>query len=156
VVPQGIARLDRLAWWLDDCIRLPGTRVRVGVDPLLGLIPGVGDTVAALMSLIILGHAVHYRLPGVVIARMGLNVAFDYAISVIPIVGDAADFFIKSNRWNLDLLRAYAGTEQRPSWRDYAFVFGIITGVIVMIAGGIAVVAFLVHAAFTALARRTW
>src|SRR5262249_47421806 len=88
--------LDRIASLLDDFIRIPILNVRIGLDPILGLIPWAGDTLTAFFSLFLIGSAIQYRLPKVVILRMAMNVAFDYLIGLIPFVGDAADFFIKS------------------------------------------------------------
>jgi hypothetical protein len=69
---------------------------------------------------------------------MAMNVAFDYLLGIIPFVGDASDFFVKSNRWNMNLLRRYAQERRRPSLSDYLFVASVIAGLVSLIAGGIA------------------
>jgi len=145
--PQvGVERAERVAYWLDDLIRIPFTNFRIGIDPLLGLVPWVGDTATALFALYIVGSAIYYGLPKVVIARMGLNVAFDYLIGIIPFVGDASDFFIKSNRWNMNLLRKHAEVQRRPSLGDYLFVGLVISLVLALIVGGVTLVYFLLRA----------
>lgn len=133
-----IESLDRLARILDDFIRIPFLNIRVGLDPILGLVPWAGDTLAALFSLYLIGSAIQYRAPKVLILRMAMNVAFDYLLGIIPFVGDAADFFIKSNRWNMNLLRKYAQERRRPSLSDYLFVTVVIGALLSLIAGGVA------------------
>jgi hypothetical protein len=132
--------LDRLARLLDDFIRIPFLNVRVGLDPILGLVPWVGDTLTALFSLYLIGSAVQYRAPKVIIMRMAMNVAFDYLLGIIPFIGDASDFFVKSNRWNMDLLRRYAQDRRRPSLSDYLFVTAVIGALVLLIAGGVALI----------------
>ncbi len=135
-----IESLDRLARILDDFIRIPFLNIRVGLDPILGLVPWVGDSLAALFSLYLIGSAIQYRMPKVVILRMAMNVGFDYLLGIIPFVGDAADFFVKSNRWNMNLLRRYAQERRRPSLSDYLFVTAVIVALASLIAGGVALI----------------
>jgi Domain of unknown function (DUF4112) len=132
--------LDRVARVLDDFIRIPFLNIRIGLDPILGLVPWAGDTLAALFSLYLIGSAIQYRAPKVVILRMAMNVAFDYLLGIIPFVGDASDFFVKSNRWNINLLRRYAQERRRPSLSDYLFVTVVIGALVLLIAGGIALI----------------
>lgn len=132
--------LDRLARLLDDFIRIPFLNVRVGLDPILGLVPWVGDTLTALFSLYLIGSAVQYRAPKVIVIRMAMNVAFDYLLGIIPFVGDASDFFVKSNRWNMNLLRRYAQDRRRPSLSDYLFVTAVIGALVLLIAGGVVLI----------------
>jgi hypothetical protein len=133
-----IESLDRLARILDDFIRIPFLNIRIGLDPILGLVPWAGDTLAALFSLYLIGSAIQYRAPKVLILRMAMNVAFDYLLGIIPFVGDAADFFVKSNRWNMNLLRRHAQERRRPSLSDYLFVTAVIGALLSLIAGGVA------------------
>jgi hypothetical protein len=132
--------LDRVARIMDDLIRIPILNLRIGLDPILGLVPWLGDTASALFSLYLIGSAIQYRLPKVVILRMAMNVAFDYLIGIIPFVGDATDFFIKSNRWNMNLLRRYAQERRPPSFTDYLFVIFVIGALVAVIAGGITLI----------------
>lgn len=130
--------LDRAARLLDDFIRIPILNIRIGLDPILGLIPWVGDTTTSLFSFYLIGSAIHYRVPKIIILRMALNVAFDYLIGIIPFVGDAADFFIKSNRRNMNLLREYARERQPPGAGDYLFVILVIGALLGLLVGTIA------------------
>jgi hypothetical protein len=141
-----IESLDRVARILDDFIRIPFLNIRIGLDPILGLVPWAGDTLAALFSLYLIGSAIQYRAPKVVILRMAMNVAFDYLLGIIPLVGDASDFFVKSNRWNMNLLRRYAQDRRRPSLTDYIFVTGVIGALVLLIAAGVALVFYSLRA----------
>ena len=128
--------LERLSWLMDDLFRVPVLGWRFGLDALIGLIPGFGDTATSLVSFYILAAAVRYRVPKVTLARMGLNIAFDYLAGSIPFVGDLADAAWKSNHKNIDLLkkRATVSAEDARSGRmsDWLFVGGIILGLIAL------------------------
>jgi len=124
--------LERLGWLMDDLFRVPVLGWRFGLDPLIGLVPGLGDTSTALVSFYILAAAVRYRVPKITMLRMGLNIGIDYVFGSLPIVGDLADAWWKSNRMNLELLqkRATVSAEEARSGRasDWLFVGGIIVG----------------------------
>src|SRR5262247_3763557 len=138
--------LDRLAHILDDFIRIPFFNIRIGLDPILGLVPWAGDTLSALFSLYLIGSSIQYRAPKVIIMRMAMNVAFDYLLGIIRFVGDASDFFVKSNRWNMNLLRRYAQERRRPGVSDYLFVTAVIGALVSLIAGGVALIFFSIKA----------
>lgn len=104
-----LKQLDRLTYLLDDQFGIPGTRWRIGIDGLIGLIPGVGDLVTGGMSLYILLQARRLNLPRHVQARMLANIATDVVIGGVPLAGDLFDFAFKSNRRNLALLRRHLG-----------------------------------------------
>src|SRR5688572_4511173 len=137
--------LERLSWLMDDLFRVPVLGWRFGLDALIGLIPGFGDTATSLVSFYILAAAVRYRVPKVTLARMGLNIAFDYIAGALPLVGDLVDAAWKSNHKNLDLLkkRATVSSEEARSGRfsDWLFVGGIMLG-LVALAIGSALVSF--------------
>jgi hypothetical protein len=126
--------LDRLAWLMDDLFRVPGLGWRFGLDALVGLIPGFGDTATSLVSFYILVNAVRYRVPKITLLRMALNIGLDYVVGSVPLVGDFLDAWWKSNQRNLDLLRQRAtvsAEEARSgSTSDWLFVGGIIVGLI--------------------------
>ena len=117
---------------MDDLFRVPVLGSRFGLDAIVGLIPGLGDTSTALVSFYILASAVRYRVPKITLLRMGLNIGIDYVFGSLPIVGDFADAWWKSNRKNLELLqkRATVSAEEARSGRasDWLFVGGIIVG----------------------------
>jgi hypothetical protein len=126
--------LRSLKRWLDEAFRVPGTAIRFGWDPIIGLVPGVGDLLTALFSGAIILQAHRMRLPRVVILRMLLNVVIDLAVGVVPLVGDAADVFWKSNTKNFALLELHADEVQPPSAGDWLFVLGVLTAIIVIAA----------------------
>jgi len=102
-----LRRVARLAYWLDDRFRIPGTRRRLGLDGLLGLVPGVGDAATTLIAAYILLEAARLGVPRAVLARMLANVGVDFAIGLVPLVGDLADLAWKANRRNAHLLREH-------------------------------------------------
>lgn len=127
---DGLRRLARL---FDSAFQIPGTRFRFGLDPIIGLIPGIGDLASPVLTILILWHGVAARLPKVVLARMVFNAAIDAAIGAIPIVGDAFDFAWKANDWNLALLERHATPGARASTGDWLFV-GVCTVLIALCA----------------------
>jgi Domain of unknown function (DUF4112) len=105
-----ILRLNRirlLSHLLDEQFRLPGTKYRVGLDGLLGLIPGIGDAVGALLSAYILYEAIKLGVPRLTLARMVVNIGLDAVIGAIPLAGDVFDILWKANKKNLALLHAH-------------------------------------------------
>ena len=100
---DALASLERLVSLLDDRFSVGG--FRFGLDGLLGLVPGVGDTVGALASAYVILAARRLGAPRSVLLRMGGNLALDYLVGAIPLLGDLFDFGFKANRRNLDLLR---------------------------------------------------
>ena len=122
--------LRSMQWLLDEAFRVPGTSVRIGWDPIVGLVPWAGDLVTALLSCAIVFHAHQMRLPRVVQLRMLMNVAIDLLVGAIPIVGDAADAFWKSNSMNMALLERHAAEVRPASAWDWLFVGGIIAAIV--------------------------
>jgi len=117
---------------MDDLFRVPVLGWRFGLDALIGLVPALGDTSTTLVSFYILASAVRYRVPKITLLRMALNIAIDYVVGALPVVGDLADAWWKSNRMNLELLqkRATVSAEEARSGKmsDWIFVGGIIVG----------------------------
>lgn len=132
--------LERLSWLMDDLFRVPVLGWRFGLDAVIGLIPALGDTTTSLVSFYILVSAVRYRVPKITLLRMGLNIAIDYVVGSLPVVGDLADAWWKANHMNLDLLRRHAGTAEEASsarTSDWIFVGGIIAVLSVLAIGSI-------------------
>jgi hypothetical protein len=125
-----IETLRRLRWFLDEAFRVPGTSIRVGWDPIIGLVPWAGDLLSAFMSCAIVFHAHQRRLPRIVQLRMLMNVAIDLLVGAVPIVGDAADAFWKSNSMNMALLERHADEIRPASAGDWLFVAGVITAIL--------------------------
>lgn len=109
--------IHRLAWWLDNAIAVPGTRFRIGFDALIGLIPGIGDLVGALLSSYIIAVAAARGLPPSALARMAINVGLEAIVGVVPIAGDLFDAAWKANQRNIRLVEQF---EEKPAaaWRQ--------------------------------------
>ena len=131
--------LDQLAFYLDGLFRVPGTTWRFGLDGIIGLVPSVGDTLTSIASFYILFAGVRYGVPKITLLRMAMNIAIDYLLGSIPVVGDAFDFVWKSNQMNMDLIREGATGRDAGKASDYAFVFGLVGGLIVLLLGSIVV-----------------
>lgn len=133
------ARLRRLAWLMDNSIRLPGG-FRIGLDGLIGLIPGVGDVLAAGVSSYILAEAARMQVSGSVLARMGLNVVLDLLIGAIPVLGDLFDFAFKANSRNMRLMDAHLAAPGPTRTRSRAVVAAAVVFIVLLIAVAIAIV----------------
>jgi hypothetical protein len=118
---QRTRRALRLAHALDTAFRIPGTRIRFGIDPLLGLLPGLGDAIAAVLGSYIIWSALRAGAAPVLIARMLGNIAIDAIVGAIPIAGTLFDVAFKAHRRNAHLLaewsRSPAATEARQRRR---------------------------------------
>jgi hypothetical protein len=124
--------LRKLQHLLDNAFRVPGTSLRFGWDPIIGAVPWVGDVLAALFSCAIVLQAHHMRVPRTVQARMLLNTAIDVIVGCVPVVGDVADVFWKSNARNFALLERHATEPQPATIGDRLFVGGVLIAVAAM------------------------
>ncbi len=113
-LPADLLALRKLAWILDAAIPIPGMRRRVGLAPAIGLIPGVGDIVGAILSSWIVFGALRHRVPFGRVARMVLNILVDLLVGSVPILGDAIDFLFQENLTNVHLLLQYRDRSQPP------------------------------------------
>ncbi len=117
--------LELLRQWariFDSQFRIPGTDIRFGIDPLLGLVPGIGDLASPILSMFMIWHGVKLRVPKIVIARMMANALIDAGVGAIPVVGDLFDFGWKATAWNLALLERHAMPGRGATSGDYVFV----------------------------------
>src|SRR6185503_82648 len=130
--------LERLSWLMDDLFRIPGIGWRIGLDAIVGLIPGFGDTATSLASFYILASAVRYGVPKITILRMGVNIGIDYLLGSFPLVGDVFDGWWKSNQMNLELLRKRA-TVSRSEARKGKISDWLFVGLIILVLAGLAV-----------------
>ena len=117
-----------LAFVMDNFFRVPGTSFRFGLDPLMGLIPGLGDTGSTVISAMALIAATRRGLPKILLARMSLNILINEVVGIIPVLGDAFSFWFKSNARNYDLLRQYTAASRRSTTSDWIFVVGVLGG----------------------------
>jgi hypothetical protein len=135
---EEVRRLEALAWLLDSSIPIPGTRLRIGLDPIIGLIPVVGDLIGMLFSAYILVRAARLGIPRVTLMRMGFNVTLETVVGIVPIVGDAFDFWWQANRKNVELLKAHVrdpGRARRGDWL-FAMLFLIGAAALLFLLGG--------------------
>lgn len=142
VAPAHVQRARALAKLLDNAFPIPGTGMRVGIDPLLGLIPGLGDLVGAGVSGYILVLAAQAGAPKTVLLRMLGNIATDSLLGAVPALGDLFDFGFKSNARNMKLLERYTEAPVTTKRTSGAVVFAIVLLVLLLAAGGF-VLAFL-------------
>jgi hypothetical protein len=114
---------EGLVTLLDDRFRIPGTNVRFGLDPIIGILfPGVGDAVTGTGSIGLLALAVRRGVPRVVLWRMVLNILIDVLFGSLPVVGDIFDVAFKANRRNLELIRAHESPDSKATVWDYLVV----------------------------------
>ncbi|MGP8174686.1 MAG: DUF4112 domain-containing protein [Terracidiphilus sp.] len=107
---------------LDEAFRVPGTGIRFGLDGIIGLVPGLGDVLAGLLSLIIPLAAWIRGVPYVTLARMAANLGISVLVGSVPLFGDIFDIFWKANRRNYRLLRLHLTEPRRHTWRDWTFL----------------------------------
>jgi len=106
---ERLARLRRLSRLLDSAVEIPGTRIRIGLDPILGLLPGIGDATATAASAYVVAEAAALGAPRATLARMVLNLLVDALLGSIPLVGDAFDAVWRANDRNVRLLERRLG-----------------------------------------------
>lgn len=140
----GDERLRRLEVLLDEAFVIPGTNIRFGIDGIVGLVPGLGDVLAGLLSLLIPFAGWVRGVPYVTVVRMLINVAIGLLVGSIPILGDAFDIFWKANRRNYHLLTRSIAEPRRHTWRDWAFLLALGAAVTVLFAIPLALVGWLI------------
>jgi hypothetical protein len=123
-------RIGRISRLMDDLVPIPGTSHRVGLDPVIGLIPGAGDLVSAIAGGWIILEAVRFGIPSVVLLRMGWNTAVDLAVGAIPILGDVFDVAFRSNARNLELFRRHALDPAATTAEHWTFLAGLVALVV--------------------------
>ena len=135
------ARLEPLFRWvaivMDELIPFPNTKFKFGLDPLIGLVPGIGDTASAIVSALVLIQAARRGLPKILLARMSLNILINEIIGIIPGLGDAFSFWFKSNKRNYQLLLAHTAAPQRAHASDWLFVIVVLATLFTIVAIGI-------------------
>jgi hypothetical protein len=131
---QGLEPLFKwLALIMDEFVRVPGTKFRFGLDPLIGLIPGIGDTSSALVSAFALIQAARLGVPKILLARMSMNILINEIIGIVPVAGDAFSFWFKSNARNYQIIKDHAiapGISRRSDWIFVIAVLALLFGVV--------------------------
>jgi len=114
--------LHGLAILLDEAFRIPGTQIRFGLDGIIGLVPGLGDVLAGLLSLVIPLAAWVRGVPYVTLLRMAANLGIGVLVGTVPLFGDIFDIAWKANRRNYRLLCRHLGEPRQHTWRDWSFL----------------------------------
>ncbi len=124
--------LQRVEFILDEAFRVPGTQFRFGIDGIIGLVPGLGDVIAGVLSLLIPLAAWARGVPYIALVRMAVNLGIGVLIGTIPILGDLFDIAWKANKRNYELLGRHLGEPRRHTWKDWVFL-GLLAGALGLI-----------------------
>ena len=143
-------RIQALSQLLDNAITLPGTDYSVGLDPLIGLLPGGGDLFTGLLSLYIVFEGFQLGASAPTLTRMASNIALEVVAGTIPLVGDLFDVAWKANARNVRLLEDHLQSPQPRRQADRVFFVVLMTGLLILI-GAIATLSFLVFRFFLQL-----
>jgi Domain of unknown function (DUF4112) len=106
---ETLNRIRKFSRLMDTAFGIPGTKFRIGLDPIIGLIPGLGDLVSTILSAYIIYLAARFNLPKELLAKMIFNVGLESVVGAIPLIGDLFDAFYKSNIRNLEILEQHLG-----------------------------------------------
>ena len=152
------ASLEPLFRWLalimDEFLRFPGTKIRFGLDPIIGLLPGIGDVSSAIISAVALIHAARYGVPKILLARMATNILINELVGIIPGLGDAFSFWFKSNVRNYKLLRRYSAAPTRSRKGDWIFLVAVLSLLFVIVCTGLIVSLLVLQAMWQLIAGR--
>lgn len=140
-----VDRLRRLSHILDNAIPIPGTGYRIGLDPILGLFPGGGDTVTGAMGAYIIVEAARMGLPRKVIGQMVGNIVFDSLAGIVPVIGDLFDVGWKANVRNIALLEKHLQLSPKKRKSDFIFLVGLTLLLAIIVLGFAALTVFLIR-----------
>ncbi len=134
-LPADLVALRKFARLMDEAFPLPGTNIRVGLDAVIGLIPGIGDVVGGVLSTWIVAGALRHRVPARIIARMVLNICIDLLFGAVPVAGDVFDFLFEENMKNMRLLEKHRDRRRPPrSTTQIALVATLILAFVILVA----------------------
>lgn len=134
-----IKRLRKFSHLLDNALPIPGTTYRIGLDPILGLLPGAGDFVGTALSAYIVIEAARLGVPRAALGRMVFNILLEGLVGAIPVLGDLFDFAWKANTKNIALLEAHLDVPHKSEKANKWFIFLILIGLFVV---GVGLVSF--------------
>ena len=140
---DSLRRASALATLLDDAIRIPGTNIRFGLDPVIGLVPGLGDLLGGAASAYIILEAARAGASASILVRMAANVGIDTLIGALPVIGDLFDFAWKSNARNVRLLARHVDAPVETRRASTALLVAVL-GTLALIAVGASVLAIYV------------
>ncbi|NJM98545.1 MAG: DUF4112 domain-containing protein [Phormidesmis sp. RL_2_1] len=135
VIHQRIKRLRHLSHLLDNAIALPGSDFRIGLDPLLGILPGGGDVITGLISVYIVWEGARMGLPAATLGRMGVNILLDTLTGTVPVLGDLFDVTWKANSQNVALLEKHLAQPQPSRAADRLFAMAMVAGLLTLVLG---------------------
>ena len=138
-------RVRLLARAMDSAIRIPGTGIRLGLDSIVGLVPGAGDLASSLMSGYIVLASARMGVPAPVVARMILNLGVDTLVGSVPLLGDLFDVGFKANIRNAALLDSHLADPLAMRRTSRAAVLAAVAGVVLLGAAGVALAMFVVR-----------
>lgn len=139
-LPRDLVALRRFAYLMDEAFTIKGLPFKIGLDALLGLIPGIGDVIGGVMSSWIVIGALRHRVPGRIILRMLLNIGIDLVGGAVPVAGDVFDFLYEENVKNMRLLEKHRDRRRPPrSWASIALVAVLIVMLVIAVAVGVVV-----------------
>jgi len=133
--PSSLKRLRQMSHILDNAIPIPGVGTRIGLDPILGLVPGGGDVVTGLLSVYIVFEAAKMGLPAQTLGRMGFNILLDVLSGTVPVIGDLFDVTWKANSQNVALLEKHIASPEPSKAADKIFAFGMIVLLLALVLG---------------------
>lgn len=141
---------------MDSLFKVPGTNIRVGLDPLIGLIPVAGSPISAVVSLMMIARSAAMGVPHRILAQMAMNVGINAMLDAVPVVGDAASVFFRSNARNYELMQKHAGTRRPMTSRDKLFLLLLVLGVLLVVALMFLGMLFLIRTGWEALVQMGW
>lgn len=149
--PASLKRLQQMSHVLDKAIAIPGLGIRVGLDPILGLLPGGGDVMTGLLSVYIVFEAAKMGLPAQTLGRMGFNIVLDVLSGMVPVLGDLFDVGWKANSQNVALIEKHVAAPAPSQTADKVFAFLVIGALIALVLGVATLSAWIVAQLWTAL-----
>ncbi|MCW6050929.1 DUF4112 domain-containing protein [Lyngbya sp. CCAP 1446/10] len=146
-----LRRLRRISHLLDNAIPIPGTRYRIGLDPILGLIPGGGDLIGSIFAGYVVFKSAQLGVPQETLIQMAANIVFDTVAGTVPVAGDLFDVAWKANVKNIELLDAHLGSPEPSKKADWLFVAALLLGLTLIVGGVIFLSVMLLGWLFRAL-----
>ncbi|MEG4114770.1 MULTISPECIES: DUF4112 domain-containing protein [unclassified Microcoleus] len=130
-----LRRLRRISHLLDNAIPIPGTKYRIGLDPILGLIPGGGDLISSIFAGYVVFKSAQMGVPQETLVQMAANIVFDTVAGTVPVAGDLLDVAWKANVKNIELLDAHLGSPEQGKKADWLFVAVLLLGLMLIVGG---------------------
>ncbi|MEG5138537.1 MULTISPECIES: DUF4112 domain-containing protein [unclassified Microcoleus] len=146
-----LRRLRRISHLLDNAIPIPGTRYRIGLDPILGLIPGGGDLIGSIFAGYVVFKSAQLGVPQETLIQMAAHIVFDTVAGTVPVAGDLFDVAWKANVKNIELLDAHLGSPEPSKKADWLFVAALLLGLTLIVGGVIFLSVMLLGWLFRAL-----